>query len=41
MLPFFDCVYGNPASGDHAFGWDAQEAVEGARALVAELIGDT
>jgi cysteine desulfurase len=39
MLPFFTERYGNPASRTHAFGRDAEEAVEQARAEVADLIG--
>lgn len=39
MLPFFRRAFGNPASRDHAFGWDAQEAVEEARSEVAALLG--
>jgi cysteine desulfurase len=41
MLPFFTETFGNPASSSHAWGWKAQEAVEGARRQVASLIGAT
>lgn len=39
MLPFFSQVFGNPASRQHKFGWDAADAVERARKQVAMLMG--
>jgi len=39
MLPFFTEVFGNPHSRNHRFGWDAEEAVEKARAQIAQIIG--
>lgn len=39
MLPYFTEKFGNPHSADHAYGWDAEDAVERARAQVAALIG--
>ncbi|MDM0044050.1 IscS subfamily cysteine desulfurase [Variovorax dokdonensis] len=39
MIPWLREHYGNPASRSHAWGWEAEEAVEKARAQVAELIG--
>ena len=38
MLPFFTERFGNPASRQHAFGWEAQEAVDAARGRIAALI---
>jgi selenocysteine lyase/cysteine desulfurase len=38
MLPYFSERFGNAASRDHAFGWDAAEAVDEARSHVANLI---
>lgn len=39
MLPCFEEQFGNPASQNHSFGWEAEKLVEGARAQVARLIG--
>ncbi len=39
MLPFFGETFGNAASRNHAFGWEAEEAVEKARAQMAALVG--
>jgi len=39
MLPYNISYYGNPHSKTHAYGWEAEEAVEEARKDVANLIG--
>jgi len=39
MIPWLREHFGNPASRSHAWGWEAEEAVEKAREQVAALIG--
>ena len=39
MIPWLREHFGNPASRSHAWGWEAEEAVEKARGQVAALIG--
>jgi cysteine desulfurase len=39
MVPWLREHFGNPASRSHAWGWEAEEAVEKARVQVAELVG--
>lgn len=38
MIPFLTELYGNPASRSHAYGWEAEAAVELAREQVAALV---
>ncbi len=38
MIPWLTEQFGNPASRSHAFGWDAEKAVEDARGQVAALV---
>lgn len=39
MIPHFSENFGNPHSRNHAYGWNAEAAIETARSQVARLIG--
>ena len=39
MLPYFSETFGNAASRNHVFGWQAEEIVGEARDRIASIIG--
>jgi cysteine desulfurase len=39
MMPYLTTRFGNAASRSHRYGWEAEEAVDAARAHVADLLG--
>jgi selenocysteine lyase/cysteine desulfurase len=38
MMPFLTCMYGNPHSRTHSYGWEAEHYVEKARQSVSSLL---
>ena len=38
MMPFYTCMFGNPHSRTHGYGWEAEHSVEAARRDISRLI---